>query len=106
MYAGYIVEDAPAMTSSATPRHPYTGALLEAVPPIRRGTRAAGAASPASRPTSRTCPPGCPFRRAAVPQRRLRRGDDGRRVGRRQPAGVPVRGDAERVSRLLEVVAT
>jgi dipeptide transport system ATP-binding protein len=61
MYLGKGVELAPAETLFATPRHPYTQALLAATPvadPDRRGqrTRLAG-----ELPSPFNPPPGCPF---------------------------------------------
>ena len=70
MYAGHVVEDAPAGDLFRTPRHPYTIALLEALPSIRRAGGAAGSPrSAASCPTSHGSPtaarssPRCPSSR-------------------------------------------
>ncbi len=60
MYLGEIVEIAPAERLYAAPAHPYTQALLAAVPrpgTARRG-RTAFAGDP---PNPEAPPPGCPF---------------------------------------------
>jgi oligopeptide/dipeptide ABC transporter ATP-binding protein len=61
MYAGRIVEAAPTRTLFATPAHPYTQALLAAVPRAGavRGTRLA--AIEGQPPSLIDVPPGCPF---------------------------------------------
>lgn len=60
MYAGSIVEEAPAETMFDDPRHPYTRGLLGALPPIdgprRRLTAIAGVV-----PDPRQMPTGCAF---------------------------------------------
>lgn len=57
MYAGRIVEQGPARTVLAKPRHPYTEALLRAVP--QRGRPLAPI--PGSVPRLDALPPGCAF---------------------------------------------
>ena len=79
MYVGRIVEIAPTAALFATPRHPYTEALLSAVPvpdPRRRAQRIVleGDVADPSDP-----PPGCPFH----PRCRYA---DGSGAGRRCPS--------------------
>ncbi len=87
MYAGRLVEDAPATALFADPRHPYTRALLTSrpAPDVPRGSLAA---IPGSVPDLARLPAGCAFHprcpwaddacRAAVPPLRAR--PDGRRT--------------------------
>jgi peptide/nickel transport system ATP-binding protein len=60
MYAGEIVETAPAAQLGASPRHPYTQALLRSFPPLR-GPRTRLTGIPGSPPDLRQPPPGCRF---------------------------------------------
>ncbi len=60
MYAGRIVEQAPADRLFTAPAHPYARALLAALPPLD-GPRHALAAIPGSVPEPWAMPPGCPF---------------------------------------------
>ena len=53
MYAGEIVESAPAARLGASPQHPYTQALLESFPPLT-GPPTRWSASPARLRTSAT----------------------------------------------------
>jgi peptide/nickel transport system ATP-binding protein len=61
MYAGRIVETGPAAEVLGTPRHPYTGGLVGAVPvPGRRGLPLARI--PGAAPSPLALPEGCAFR--------------------------------------------
>jgi peptide/nickel transport system ATP-binding protein len=60
MYAGTIIEDAPAEKIFAEPRHPYTRGLLAAVPDLARPDQLPRGI-PGSIPSVRTPPNGCRF---------------------------------------------
>jgi len=60
MYAGRIVESAPARQLFHAPRHPYTAALLESFPSLH-GERKMMAGIPGSPPDMRRPPKGCAF---------------------------------------------
>jgi oligopeptide transport system ATP-binding protein len=62
MYAGYVVEQATAEALFARPRHPYTLALLKALPELA-AEQADGRLVPirGQPPDLATLPPGCPF---------------------------------------------
>jgi peptide/nickel transport system ATP-binding protein len=60
MYAGRIVESAPAQRLFRAPRHPYTAALLDSFPSLHDEPRAL-AGIPGSPPDMRNPPAGCPF---------------------------------------------
>jgi oligopeptide/dipeptide ABC transporter ATP-binding protein len=61
MYMGAIVETAPVEALFASPRHPYTRALIAAVPVIGRGKRQVGSAPSGEVPSLFDPPPGCPY---------------------------------------------
>jgi peptide/nickel transport system ATP-binding protein len=60
MYAGEIVETAPASELAERPRHPYTQGLLESFPPLT-GPRVRLTGIPGSPPDLRDPPSGCRF---------------------------------------------
>jgi oligopeptide transport system ATP-binding protein len=60
MYAGYIVEEADVHTLYEDPRHPYTLALLAALPRVD-ARRERLKAIPGAPPNLLVVPPGCPF---------------------------------------------
>jgi oligopeptide/dipeptide ABC transporter ATP-binding protein len=61
MYAGRIVERAPARALYATPRHPYTAALLRSVPRLDEPRRTRLAALEGRAPDLARPAPGCAF---------------------------------------------
>ena len=60
MYLGRLVEVAPTEALFATPRHPYTQLLLDAIPRVGQGRRSAGAPA-GDLPSPLAPPPGCSF---------------------------------------------
>jgi oligopeptide transport system ATP-binding protein len=61
MYLGKIVELGPANAVVRTPRHPYTQALVSAVPEIDEQTQRPRIALSGEMPSPIDPPPGCPF---------------------------------------------
>jgi oligopeptide transport system ATP-binding protein len=61
MYAGYIVEEAQVDTLYEDPRHPYTLALLEALPHVDRRRKQRLKSIPGAPPSLFIEPRGCPF---------------------------------------------
>jgi oligopeptide/dipeptide ABC transporter ATP-binding protein len=61
MYLGRIVEIGPAETLFASPRHPYTRALVDAVPEVDPTKRTARPAARGEIPSPIDLPPGCPY---------------------------------------------
>jgi peptide/nickel transport system ATP-binding protein len=63
LYGGYIVEEGTVDEVFARPRHPYTQALLDAIPPLDDDLPSRKLkAIPGSVPGLGEFPPGCPFR--------------------------------------------
>jgi peptide/nickel transport system permease protein len=60
MYAGRLVEEAPARELYDSPKHPYTIALMNAFPPLE-GERRRLTGIPGQPPDLRDLPPGCPY---------------------------------------------
>jgi peptide/nickel transport system ATP-binding protein/peptide/nickel transport system permease protein len=60
MYAGRLVEEAPARELYESPKHPYTIALMGAFPPLA-GERRRLTGIPGQPPDLRNLPPGCPY---------------------------------------------
>jgi oligopeptide/dipeptide ABC transporter ATP-binding protein len=61
MYLGRIVEEGPTETLLSRPRHPYTVALLSAVPEPEPGARKRRIVLSGDLPSPTNPPPGCPF---------------------------------------------
>ncbi|PWU56099.1 ABC transporter ATP-binding protein [Micromonospora sp. S4605] len=62
MYAGHLVEDAPVRQVFRAPQHPYTKALLAALPDPSDDSRPPLAQIPGRPPAATDPVPGCPFR--------------------------------------------
>jgi oligopeptide/dipeptide ABC transporter ATP-binding protein len=61
MYLGRIVEEGPTERVMAAPRHPYTAALLRAIPSIDPARRFPSDLAAGEPPSPFEPPPGCPF---------------------------------------------
>jgi oligopeptide/dipeptide ABC transporter ATP-binding protein len=61
MYLGHIVEKGFTTSIFETPRHPYTQALLSAIPRVKKEARRARILLPGSVPSPINPPSGCPF---------------------------------------------
>jgi len=61
MYAGFVVEDAPIEDLYATPRHPYTAALLRSLPRVDSSERRKLKVIEGLPPDLVALPQGCPF---------------------------------------------
>lgn len=73
MYLGKIVESGPAKLICSTPRHPYTSALLSAVPTVDADKRKARTILTGDVPSPINPPSGCPFHpRCPVAQEKCR----------------------------------
>lgn len=62
MYAGHVVEKADVFTLFASPKHPYTQGLLQAIPRIDGIPKSILGTIPGSVPNLREMPSGCRFR--------------------------------------------
>jgi oligopeptide/dipeptide ABC transporter ATP-binding protein len=61
MYLGHIVENGKTGSIFETPRHPYTQALLAAIPQVKKEARRKRILLPGSVPSPINPPSGCPF---------------------------------------------
>ena len=105
MYLGRLVEIGPAEDVVASPQHPYTKALVGAVPDVGRDARGAArrARQPAQPAPRLLLPPAVPGRRDGVRRPPLRPAPDQRH--RAPPRGVRPRGPARSGGELTMAVA-
>jgi oligopeptide/dipeptide ABC transporter ATP-binding protein len=90
MYAGRVMESGPARSVMRSPRHPYTRALLDAVPRLApSSSRHPLASIPGQPPNLAALPPGCPFQ-PRCPHRR----DGCEAVSMALDLGLPEHGSA------------
>ena len=101
MYLGRVVEWAPRAVLFAAPAHPYTRALLETIPDVRRPGRRR-AAIPGEVPSALAPPPGCAFHprcplaepRCRIERPAMRLTESGALVACHLVPGTPVDGSA------------
>lgn len=75
MYLGRVVEEGPTEAVFRTPRHPYTAALIRAIPEIDPDMRLPAAPLAGEPPSPLDLPPGCAFHpRCAFAEARCRAG--------------------------------
>ena len=103
MYLGRVVEWAPRAVLFRAPAHPYTRALLETIPDVRRPGRRR-AAIPGEVPSALAPPPGCAFHprcplaepRCRVEEPAMRVTESGAQVACHLVPGTPVATSSER----------